>query len=317
MEFSISKYYGGKAGAFSLSFDDGCYKESTLEVADILRDINKRYSLNMKFTSAQTVNFLHEGLIDMWRALLKEGICDIASHGIDHMVGMNEETPLKKRYNDAKSSKEALEKIYGTRIFTYVGCGGGHTPEGSRVLDEFYYAHRAVEGETNHPYDDGFYMNFVHSFVGRFDFKDISPIEKEVERIISSNGWSVQVNHWITHKEQDIFHAQKADNFKEECEYLAKMSDKLWVCSFNDAVKYITEAKNSSLSVIEKDGCYTLRAENTLDSEIFDHPITIEIKTPAPVCVICENGEQTVAPKNGIAYLDIMPNTNVTLKRCS
>ena len=30
MEFSISKYYGGKAGAFSLSFDDGCYKESTL-----------------------------------------------------------------------------------------------------------------------------------------------------------------------------------------------------------------------------------------------------------------------------------------------
>ncbi len=314
MEFSIAKYYGGRGGAFSLSFDDGCYKDSTLEVAEILRDINKRYGIKMKFTSAQTVGFLHEGLIDMWKSLLDEGLCDIAAHGMDHMVCMNEQTPLETRYNDAKRSKDALEKIYGTKIFTYVGCGGGHTPEGSRVLDEFFYGHRAVEGETNCPYADGFYMNFVTSFIGRLSFTDTSPIEKEIESVLEKEGWSVQVNHWITHKEQDTFHAQKADVFRDECEYLAKISDKVWICSFNDAVKYITEVKNTTLSVTESNGVYTVTAKNTLDPEIFDHPLTLKVETPYPVCVISENGEKMLSSNDGIAFVDIMPNSSLSFK---
>lgn len=314
MDFSVAKYFGGTLGAFSLSFDDGCYKDSTLEVAEILREMNKKYSVNMKFTSAQTVNFLHEGLIDMWKELRKEGLCDIASHGIDHMVGFNEETPYERRYEDAKKSKEELEKIYGEKIFTYVGCGGGHTVEGSRVLDEFYYGHRAVEGDINYPYSDGFYMNFVTSFIGRLSFTDISPIVEVVNELKKNYGWVVQVNHWITHKDEDKFHAQRADVFKDECEYLAKNADTVWVCSFNDAVKYISEVKNGSLEVTPLDDGYELIFNCPLDKEIFDHPITIEAKTDKAVSVICEGEPVSVSYKDGVARFNALPNTKIIVK---
>ena len=86
-------------------------------------------------------------------------------------------------------------------------------------------------------------------------------------------GWCVQVNHWLSKKEQDTHHAQKYETFKPQCEHLAKYAQKndIWVCSFNDMIKYIYIRDNSSVAI--KNGYIYLKSD--LDKSIFDVPVTI------------------------------------------
>ena len=82
----------------------------------------------------------------------------------------------------------------------------------------------------------------------------------------------------------------------------------------NNAVKYIKEVKESILKITENDGGYEIIAENNLDSEIFNHPLTLKIKTTSPVSIIYKNEEQILSPKDDTVLLNIMPNTPVLVK---
>ena len=286
MEIKIAKFYGNARGALSFTFDDGCYKDSTVKVVEIFKAVEAKTGVKIKATSAQTVGFLHEGLIDMWKEFIAQGYFDIASHSVDHCIGYNDETPLEKRLYDAEESKRRLAEIYGEEPICFVIPGGGESEGACQELSRHYYANRVGEGPINDPDN----MNFMRltSFVGRLAYETAEPCIKFIDEIIEKGGYGLQINHWITEKEQDVHHAQRVNVFEDECMYAAKVAGegKLWIASFNDAIKYFYERNNAKITTHGDEITLT----HSLDSEVFNHALTLVISA-------CEDKTVTINGK--------------------
>ena len=318
MEIKKSKFRYGAKAAFSFVFDDGCYKESTEKVISIFEDNEKKYGVKLKATSAQTVNFLNEDLISFWKDTFKAGWFDLASHSMDHSFAYNEGVDIERRRKDAKDSKEALEKIYeGMEVISYVNPGGSNTVGGCQVLKEFYYGNRSNCEEPPYNDVDTVDLIYAHAFVPNFKYKDLAPYKEYIDTLMEKNVWGVQINHWISEKEQDVFHAQTVPSFAVQCDYLASLSQKgeIWVPSFNEAVKYIKEYQDSELVITEKSATESdIILKNDLDAKIFTYPLTIEIKSDKDVEVTQNSKTESYVSKEGIVYADIIPNIVATIK---
>ncbi len=275
MKITVAKYLNNAKAGYTFVFDDGCYMDSTKKTVEIFKKIEKETGVKIKATSAQTVGFLSEEKINLWKEYIKEGYYDIASHSMDHCLCFNEETPWENRVKDAKDSKEALEKIYGEAPICYVAPNGGHTKEGCLALHDFYYANRnstecASDPDTMDMYDIG-------TFIARFSYDTEKPYIDFVNSLVKEGKYAIQINHWLTDKESDTHHSQRTKTFEKECEYLAKLVVKgdLWLASMNDAVKYFYERKNAKIST-QGDN---ITVEHTLDKNVFNMPLTLVIST--------------------------------------
>ncbi|MBO5439782.1 MAG: polysaccharide deacetylase family protein [Clostridia bacterium] len=293
MKIEIAKYYNNAKGAFSFVFDDGCYKDSTLDAYENLKEVYEKTGVKIKITSAQTVGFLHEGLIDMWKQLISEGYADICGHSIDHCLCYNDKTDPQLLHKDAKETKERLEEIYGMPIISYVTPGGGSNQAGWDILKEYYYANRNGNDRLNDTYNMNLYD--IGTFTARFAY-DAQPYIDNIDETIKNGGWCVQMNHWLSKKEQDTHHAQRYETFLPEIMYLAQQANKnnVWVCSLNDMVKYIYLRDNSQLVIENTEKGTEVTLKTNLPTDIFDHPVSL----------IIENSDTCV---------DIYPNQTVVL----
>lgn len=272
---SLSKYLNNAKGAFSFTFDDGCYADSTRKTVEIFKEVEAKTGIKIKATSAQTVGFLHEGTIAMWKELFEQGYYDLASHSLDHCIGYNDETPEEKRLEDAEKSRDRLAEIYGQAPLCFVIPGGGESEGACALLKKHYIANRVGEGPINYPDT----MNFMRltSFVGRFAHEDVTPYKEYIDKVIESEGYGIQINHWLSEKESDVHHAQKLHTFYDECFYLAEraLAGDIWIASFNDAIKYFYEYKNAKISTQGDE----ITVSCDLDKSIFNHPLTIVVST--------------------------------------
>lgn len=308
MDIEICKYKDGAECAFSFTFDDGCYLDSSREAMQDFIDVYNSYGVKIKATVGITVNFMHERLIDFWREAIKAGYFDIASHTIGHDIAFHSSTPYEKRKADAKGAQDKLRQLFeGERVETFIFAGGERDKEGTDALAEHYFACRAGEHGINH--------------VGKIDWRDLhcltamlaKPTEYYTDYIdstISEGGWGVQMNHWITHKEEDVFHSQNAEQFKYECDYLGKKAQggKIWTGSFVEVGAYLRKYEGARLKVTENDGI--LRAEIISNSDtpeaVLDTELTILIKTDKDIFLSKPNGEklQIKPSKDGKIYVN-------------
>lgn len=302
MDIKVAKFLNNAPCAISLTFDDGCYKESTLKTIELFKEIENKTGIKIKATSAQTVGFLHEGLIDMWKDALEQGYYDICSHSVDHCIGYNDETPEEKRLIDAEKSRDMLKEIYGVAPICFAIPGGGETESACQLLSRHYYANRVGEGPINDPDN----INFMRltSFIGRFCHENAEPYKEFINEAISKGGYGIQINHWLSEKESDVHHAQKLSTFTDECYYLADMAQqgKVWIASMNEAVKYLYERKNAQISTQGDE----ITVTHSLDKGIFDMPLTLVITTDNPRSVTI-NGSHFLldAEKENIVTVEI------------
>ena len=201
----------------------------------------------------------------------------------------NDKTDSALLHKDAKETKEKLEKIYGVPVISYVTPGGGSNQAGWDILKEYYYANRNGNDRINDTYNMNLYD--IGTFTARFVY-DAQQYIDNIDKTIEKGGWSVQMNHWLSKKEQDTHHAQKYETFLPEIMYLAEQANKnnIWVCSLNDMVKYIYLRNNSTL--ITDGQRVTLKTD--LPTDIFNIPLSL----------IVENSDTCV---------DIYPNQTINI----
>lgn len=291
MNFTLCPYKGGARGAYTLTFDDGCYKESTLETIELFKKIKEETGVSFKATSFQTVNFLHEGLISMWQDAIKEGWYDIGGHSLDHCICFNSETPRQLLENDARLTYERLKALYpDEELITYATPGGGSDKEGRAPLMDYYMAVRNGNDALNIPKEIDWLD--VCTFTATLD-KENEDYKRHIDSVIENGGWSVQINHWITEKQEDKFHAQKKSTFVFECEYLARLAleNKIWIASFNDAVKYIRKYEGASLDASEDGDIVTISLKSTLP-RLKDVSLSIEIDSDEPFVVLGQDEKE-------------------------
>lgn len=272
MNAKICQYKNNARGAFSFVFDDGCYGESTEWTYDIFKSIFERTGIKFKATSAQTVSFISPNMKKLWDKLFDEGYYDLCAHSITHCIGYNKDTPPEELHRDAKETQDALEKMYGIKPLTYVTPGGGSDSFGWDILKGYYIANRNGNDRINIPGKiDWFDIGTYTAMLKRSTEEYIENIDQTIE----NGGWSVQINHWITKKEEDKFHSQSYETFVNECDYLAKKAaaGDIWVCSMNECVLYLQEAEKSTLEI--NGNRVTLLCP--LDKDIYNYPLTVDI----------------------------------------
>lgn len=295
MEAKICRYKNNAKGAFTFVFDDGCYGESTEWVYEIFKGIYEKTGVKFKATSAQTVGFISPRLKDRWVELFEQGYFDLSAHSLNHCIGYNKNTPSEELHKDAKSSQEELYKMYGIKPLTYVTPGGGSDEVGWDVLKSYYIANRNGNDRINIPSKIDWYD--VGTFTAMLK-RTNEEYKNNIDEVIKMGGWSVQINHWVTKKDEDVFHSQSYDTFVYECDYLAKKAkeNEIWVSSFNDAVLYLQEAENSTLEIKETDTEYEITLVCPLDKDIYNYPLTIEVKL-----------------ENTATCVDILPNQTIKI----
>lgn len=293
MNIEICKYKNGANCAFSFTFDDGCYYDSSREAMEIFENLYKSTGIKIKATVGITVNFMHERLIDLWREGIRRGYFDIASHTVGHDIAFSSDTPYERRESDAKNAQAWLREVFeGEGVNTFIFAGGSRDSEGSKVLEDYYFACRAGDYGINH--------------VGKINWLDVrcltamlaKPFEyytDYIDKTILEGGWGVQMNHWLTHKSEDVFHSQGAEQFIAECDYLAQKAKggRIWIGSFEEVGAYLRKYENSTLKVSERDGKLCAEIMSNLDtpSAILNTPLTISIDTDKDILLYGKKGE--------------------------
>lgn len=288
MNIKLCPYKGGANGAYTLTFDDGCYKESTLFTIDLFKEIWEKTGVKIKATSFQTVGFLHEGLISMWQDAIRDGWYDVGGHSLNHCICFNSKTPRQELENDARLTYERLKALYPSEeLITYATPGGGSDNEGRAPLKDYYMAVRNGNDGLNIPQKIDWLD--VNTFTATLD-KENEDYKRHIDKVVENGGWSVQINHWVTDKQEDKFHAQKKDAFVFECEYLAKLAleNKIWIASFNDAVKYIQRYESATLDVSESEDIVTISLKSA-PLQLADVSLSIEIESDEPFVVLGED----------------------------
>lgn len=295
MEAKICKYKNNAKSAFTFVFDDGCYGESTEWTYEIFKSIFEETGIKFKATSAQTVGFISPRLKEMWEKLFSEGYYDLCAHSIGHCICYCKDTPMEDLHSDALNSREKLKEMYGILPLTYATPGGGSDQVGWDVLKNYYIANRNGNDKINIPGEiDWFNIGTFTAMLNRTS----EEYTNNIDEIIKNEGWSVQVNHWITKKEEDKFHSQSFSTFVDECNYLKEKAraNEVWVASLNEATLYLQEAEKSTLEIKETDKEYEITLVCPLDKDIYSYPLTVEIKT-----------------ENTLTCVDILPNQTVKI----
>ena len=307
MNIEICKYKGGADCAFSFTFDDGCYYDSTREVIEKFEDVYEKTGVKIKATVGITVAFMHERLINMWREAIEANYFDIASHTIGHDIAFCASTPYERRKADAEGAQAKLREMFpGEEVKTFIFAGGARDEEGTAPLAEHYIACRAGGDGVNQPGKINWLdVNCLTAMLA----KDLKYYTDYIDKTISEGGWGVQMNHWITHKDEDVFHSQNSEQFKVECDYLAEraLGGKIWTGSFDEVASYLRKYENSTLQVSEQDG--KLKAEILVNSDtpsaILDTPLTILIESDSDILVYGEDGttKKCSPDQNGKIYI--------------
>lgn len=304
MNIELCKYKGGAKSAFTFTFDDGCYRESSAEVIENYKRIYEETGIKIKATVGITVAFMHEWIIKFWQEAVDNGYFEIGSHSVGHDIAFLEEVDLERRENDAKNSQEKLKEMFpGEKVETYILAGGTYDANGLLPLEKYYIGVRGNKDGINYPGEIDWLDVKCFTAMLKRPTKDYTDY---IDEVIKTGGWGMQMNHWITHKTEDTFHSQAADTFYDECTYIgqrAKDGD-IWIGSFNDVAKYLQKFEKSTLCVSENDGIFSVKIEG--DGAKIDTPLTILVKTDRKIAVLNKNGEKTIfAPQDGKIFLEI------------
>ena len=313
MEFKLCKFKGGKKGAYTLTFDDGCYYDSTRDVEAIFDKVLKRDGVKLCATVGITLGFMHEKLINMWKELFDKGYFDVASHSVSHCICYAESTEIEKREADARDSLEGLKEMFPDQeIIAFIIPNGGSTAEGRKILEKYYDATRCGEERLN-DIDNLDWFN-LSTFIAMIN-KTSEDFKGYIDEALEKGGWGIQTNHWITHLDEDKFHSQRYDTFVSECDYLSEaVKEKgLWLCTFNEGIKYFKKLKDSKLTVTESENGYSLDLCLPSDYKYLGTSLTVEVNTDRDI-IVTENGKEKIyEAENGKAYLEI--KDKITVKK--
>ena len=85
----------------------------------------------------------------------------------------------------------------------------------------------------------------------------------------------------------------------------------MWFATMDEAVKYIYEKQNATITIEGDEKKVKVKLSDTLDDKIFDMPVTIKVNAPAGVSsatVTIKGKKQTVDVKDGFVIFNLLPD---------
>jgi peptidoglycan/xylan/chitin deacetylase (PgdA/CDA1 family) len=313
----VMNWQNNRSAAVSVTFDDGWYSQPT--EARVL--LNDRYLKGTFFLTIESLDWTGANW-DMWRAVADDGH-EVGSHTISH-PSLSSLSDNELRDELSGSQDTINQNILTQTCLTLAYPYGDYNEFVETVTSEYYIAGREVwsPGYLNH-YPGGDYDPVDFYAVGSFSF-DASTHEQILDYLDSLE----QHHAWFVVHIHDIDPDSYPDRHSRVEAFLDELLIRdLWVDTFGNIVRYMQEKIDSQLDVVyEGDAGVTLNLIHSLDTEIYNLPLTIRSTVPASwneveitqgasieiVEPIIEDDEfviyYNVTPNNGL--INLLPTTS-------
>lgn len=327
----------GRNAIVTMTFDDGHYP-----TAEALNRLLEKYDLSASLMMV-TKNV---GDTEPWEFLLKNGRLDTQCHSYSHKViappsysahNPNNNTPdvIQREIVDSKADMDQLFPEQDCLVFAIPNSIT--IPESEKAIMETYYAARSgLLGSVDKVQSldpiasseaGGWYNPYVVRFRYNTGVDKIENTVKYLDACVENGGWFISLCHGIVnsggiHYDMSIEHAQ------ELFAVLQSYSNdgKIWCATYGDAVKYIRERQNSTVTqYANENGIFVelTMSDMTEDSlplpaDVFDMPLTVKITVPNEwESITYTQGENSAVAEtytqNGQRYanVDLIPNGGV------
>ena len=295
MNAEICTVYGDRKGIISMTFDDGHY-QSALLLQELFELYDLCGSLMMTGTSIGNAKRLAE-----WNALFDKGRLEPQNHSATHMnlssdagaENQNADT-FKSEISDSKTKLEESFPEYD--ILTYAVPYGGMSDAAMEYAKQYYYAIRYTTPQVQ-SLDPDFSDNVgswykMHSPPTMYNHLRDNPeaqwqsIQRHIDA--AAEGWYAPITHRVGDVEDTDLPLEVAHMMFSYISELNK-DGKVWVTTYSNAVRYVRERQNSTVSAWEQNGEMFVRvsmSERTQDGkdlplDVFNHPLTVKVEVPS------------------------------------
>lgn len=256
--YQISSVYKFKRGVVSLTFDDGSINQFKIALP-LLKKLNLPatfYLITGNIDTSHINTFQNED----------RKMHEIGSHTVNHKD--LKELDSKSVQLEINESREGLINSFGDNSgLTLAYPWGSYNNTVKELVKKNYLAARSANtGYNSIVYYDTYSLN-VQTF-------------NESTSYITANGWldfAAENALWLVEMHHDSFDK----NFSRHLEYVNMNQDKIWCGTVSDVIKYSEEYRNAKVSC---DSCddfiFTFRIDDSLDDNIFNHPLSLKIRVP-------------------------------------
>lgn len=272
----IARFYQNKNAAISLTFDDGTFDQYQNAIPQLeSRGFRGTFYINGKKSSLPNSNEINIMNIDQIQDLEARGH-EVGSHTWSHLklTTMSLDSVRQEIYkNDSAISKWVGHKPYSIAF--------PHNERNKTIINiakEGRIGVRTFETGMGQTHNNSTYQSMC-------DW---------MNDLIKTKKWGVAMYHGIT-RDYDMWNdVTVLWSFWDE---LKINENKIWIAPFYKVSAYTQEAENVHFDVVSTtDGKTRVRAACTLNSDLFNHPLTLIIKSP-----------------NGQSIKEIQPNEIIEL----
>ena len=273
----LTPYYDGYQAALTMTFDDGYDSNTGVIVSDTLERFGYRGTMMLGacFMDSDTI-------IKEWNDIFARGVLDVGCHGYNHEEPTK--LPQSKYEHEIKDAIEFLRaKFPGQRVLTFATPYAHINDAYEDYLSQFVIGNRLEAGGSTINLSQSLSYNpyrvkavSVNTNVG------ISNAKTEVELGVKGGKWIVELYHCVKQGASGV--DIESSTFVAHCEWLYRnYRDKLWVTTFENVLIYGEQLKHTSVDYTACDResiTITLTPDGTLDKEIYNIPMTLQVYLP-------------------------------------
>lgn len=309
--YQVGTWRGFRPAAISYTFDDDCPNQYAVAVPMF----NAR---GFKITLFTVPDWLPGG---SWAPAQNAALRgnEIASHTVTHP--RLSELSAAQQTNELANSQAAINAHVTNQLcvtLAYPFC----VEANEAITRPYYIAARGGSGQLV-PGTPPNFMN-LSSFVCGPEGSVRTPqdFNQLADRAAAANAWCVYMIHAIDNDKG--YSPLSSSTLQASIDYLSTNTDKFWVETFGNVVRYIKERDAASVrETASGDNSITLQVTDHLDHSIYNYPLTLRRPLPAnwPAAAVSQNhqpvGAQLVIV-NSTQYVmfDVVPDGgDVTLSK--
>ena len=280
----------GAAGTVVLMHDDGSTASIPI-IDEVFRELGLRGNIALLANKVYSDGTYNSSAIASWQSYLDTGRWQLTSHSLTHeFPGLTDDDGLITQ--EVVISQQILRTAFPSqRVLTYAypGYWAQKNQYGNdrfsaimrELVGEHYIAGRDSYGDKNIALTD---TNIDWTFAPSYQFDD-SNVDAIINAIKKTQNGEMAVifTHMVAANNDTLAgNTMYEKNLRAICEAIAKLQDegKVWVAFYEDAVLYTREAQAATVNAVSSSNSITLTLTHTLDSSIYNYPLTVRTLVP-------------------------------------
>jgi len=281
---TICPWHDGRRAALSLRFDDS-HPTHLSTAVPILDEYGFRGTFmvnpgSSEAGSASRRRSAFQAHLAAWEAVARRGDHEFANHTLDHQGARND---AEMDYQIGRASDVIWELFPNKGRLIALNLGGGTWWTTTKTLRFYLDKHHLFDASSGSCGMDDVYGNRVSEF------------RRLLERHLEGGGWFRAHYHSIG----EGLGSSEA-NFRAALEVAKAHESDLWIAGMADIHKYQTERLGAALAMEKRGpGRIDLQLSCGTDAELYDQPLTIEVRLPRswpPGRVAVENAQKEAIP---------------------